>query len=570
MVPIVIDAVLSSAMGTAFTVLMARSIDDVADSVNWNEASVLIGAIVLIGVAAWGLNFLRQWFSTRLVGDVVLRLREDAFASVMAQDLTFFNEHPAGGIVSRVSSDTQAFAGLVKMTIDLMGQALLILFMTFVLFYVNARLALVTMLLALVIVAVTVGFRRLARRMSRSKQHALALLNAHLQESLGGIFVAKNFRQERTLYDALVRANDQWFSAARRMNTLFSSIFPFMFTVAGLGTVVVVYFGGQGVLAGTLTPGEWYLFLQSVVLFWSPLTSVASFWSQFQQGLAAGERVFALLDAEPNVRQIDYQSVQKLAGRIEFRNVTFRYTDRETVLKDFDLIIEAGETVALVGHTGAGKSTIIRLIARSYEYEGGQILVDGQDIRTFDLNAYRRHLGIVPQMPFLFSGTVADSIRYARPNASDEEVTRVARRVAGGDWLESFPRGLQSPVGELGRNLAAGQRQLIALARVLLQDPAILILDEATASVDPLTEAQIQEGLDVVLKDRTSIIIAHRLPTVRKADRIVVLHEGRIIEQGSHDFLIRAGGYYGKLYNLYFRHQLPDFEPTESNVRTNV
>lgn len=550
--------IMGSLMGTAFPVLFSRSVDALAGSADPLGAAVLAGVILLAGVANWSFDLLRQWYGASMVGDVVLELRKDAFDAVMAQDMAFFDEHPAGGIASRVSSDTQALAAMIELVLDLMGQALLILFVTLVLFYVDVRLALVTLLLAFVVVAVTLVFRLLARRATRALQRSLAGLNAHLQESLGGICVARNFRQEQRLYEELVGANDRWYRASERVSTLFSGIFPFMLTLTGLGTVAVVYFGGRGVLVGTLTPGEWYLFLQSVALFWGPLTSIASFWGQFQQGLSASERVFALIDAEPTVRQTGRRPVRDLAGRIEFRGVTFRYTERETVLEGFDLSIEAGETVALVGHTGAGKSSIARLISRSYEYGGGRILIDGQDIRALDLEDYRRHLGIVPQMPFLFSGTVADNIRYARPNAPDEEVAAAAQRVAGGDWLERLSRGLRTPVGELGKNLSTGQRQLVALARVLLQDPSILTLDEATASIDPLTEAQIQEGLDVALKDRTSIIVAHRLPTVRKADRIVVLRKGKVIEQGSHDSLIRTGGYYGELYDLYFRHQMPD------------
>jgi ABC-type multidrug transport system fused ATPase/permease subunit len=296
-------------------------------------------------------------------------------------------------------------------------------------------------------------------------------------------------------------------------------------------------------------------------LFWFPLTGIASFWSQFQLGLSASERVFALIDAEPRVTQTDNQPVPEVKGRIEFRNVDFSYNEQETVLRGFNLTIQAGETVALVGHTGAGKSSLGKLVARFYEFQGGQLLIDDHDIRTFDLQAYRRHMGIVPQSPFLFSGSIADNIRYGKPDAGEAEVLQVAHQIGGGDWLDVLPEGLATPVGEEGRGISMGQRQLVALARVLLEDPSIIILDEATASVDPLTEAQIQEGLDVVLQDRTAIVIAHRLSTIKAADRIIVLRKGEIIEEGSHESLMAHGGHYAELYNTYFRHQSPDFEP---------
>jgi ABC-type multidrug transport system fused ATPase/permease subunit len=255
------------------------------------------------------------------------------------------------------------------------------------------------------------------------------------------------------------------------------------------------------------------------------------------------------------VVQTDNVRLPKIAGEIRFEKVDFAYTDKEQVLENFSLTIAPGETLALVGHTGSGKSSIGKLIARFYEFQGGRILIDGQDIRTLDLSDYHSRLGIVTQTPFLFDGTVRENIRYGKADASDEEVEQVARMVGRGDWIKTLPAGLDTEVGERGGSLSMGQRQLVALARVLLQNPSIFILDEATASVDPLTETHIQEGLDVVLANRTSVVIAHRLSTIKNADRIIVLRQGRIIEQGNHESLLADGGHYAELYNTYFRHQ---------------
>ena len=287
-----------------------------------------------------------------------------------------------------------------------------------------------------------------------------------------------------------------------------------------------------------------------------PLLNLTSFWAQIQSGLSAAERAFALIDADPNVSQLDKRDVPPLKGEIRFENLDFRYTDKEPILTQFDLRIAAGENLALVGHTGAGKSSIAKLIARFYEFQAGNLLLDGQDIRTFDLQQYRRQLGIVSQVPFLFSGTVEQNIRYACPDCTGrDEIIEMARRIGDGEWLETLPNGLDTEVGERGGRLSMGQRQLVALMRVLVQKPAIFILDEATASIDPFTEWQIQQALNLILQNSTSILIAHRLSTVKAADRIVVMKQGAIIEQGNHDALLAQGGHYAELYNTYFRHQ---------------
>jgi len=558
--------VLNSLLDTAFPVLVSQGIDALTSAKATQTALLLVLFILLSGILSWVCNLFRQWYSAKAVGDVVLQIQTDSFDAVMERDMSFFDEFSSGKIVSRVTSDTEKFATVVTLTLNLVSQFLLFFLVAAVLFSRNVTLALLAFTIAPAIILVALGFRRIARTSTQRSQRSSGRVNANVQEIISGITVAKNFRQEQNMYDTFKEVNEQAYQVNVRSGFIYNGVFPILLIIANLGTTIVVYFGGESVLGHHISAGEWFLFVQAIGLLWFPLTSIASFWSQFQLGLAASERIFALLDAEPRVHQNDNQPVAKLNGEIEFKNVFFSYDDRQTVLTDFNLTIQAGETVALVGHTGAGKSSLGRLVSRFYEFQGGQLLIDGRDIRSFDLTAYHRLLGIVPQVPFLFSGTVADNIRYARPEASDEEVIEVARRIGNGDWLEALPDGVKTLVGETGKALSMGQRQLVALARVLLQNPSIIILDEATASVDPLTEVQIQEGLDTVLARRTSIIIAHRLSTIRYADRIIVLDRGRIVEEGSHDVLMGRGGHYAQLYNMYFRHQSPDYRPGEGFV----
>lgn len=553
--------VASALLDAAFPLIVAHSLDNLV-ATHAQRTALIIGSFILLsGCLWWVCNLFRQWYSAKAVGTVVLTLREDAFNAVMERDMSFFDEFSSGKIVSRVTSDTDSFATVVTLTLNLLSQLLLFVILAVILFFINYQLALLALIIVPMIVVVALLFRRIARISTQRSQRSQARVNSNVQEIVSGITIAKNFRQEQNMYDEFKQVNEQSYHVNLRAGYLYNGIFPVLFMISNLGLTIVVYFGGIRVLNQSISAGDWYLFLQSIALLWFPLTSIASFWSQFQLGLAASERIFALLDAEPRIHQNAQQPVARLKGQIEFKKLFFSYDDRQNVLTNFNLTIDAGETIAIVGHTGAGKSSLAKLVARFYEFQGGQLLIDGRDIRSFDLHEYHQQLGIVPQVPFLFSGTVADNIRYTRPEASDAEVEIVAQQIGGGDWLDALPEGLSTQVGEAGHALSMGQRQLVALARVLLQDPSIIVLDEATASVDPLTEAQIQEGLDLVLAGRTAILIAHRLSTIRYADRIIVLDRGRIVEEGDHDDLMERGGHYAELYNTYFRHQSPDYQP---------
>ena len=559
---------LNSISGVGAPILISRAIDLVVDNPTVSAMLLMAGGVLLLGVSAWLFNFIRQYFSARIVGNVVLALRRDVFASTIHHDMSFYDEQASGKVVSRVTSDTQGFSEVVTLTLNLLSQVLLVVILTVWLFSINTLLTLIILAMTPVAVIIALSFRRAARKATQNARRVTAVINAQIQESVSGIIVAKNFRQEPAIYDTFEVNNKKAYRVGLQRGMVFVSIFPIMVLASGMATALLIYLGALATRPDTfwgqfssVTPGDWYLYMQAIGYYWFPLMSIASFWSQFQDGLSASERVFALIDTESKVVQTDNQSIEEsmysstLQGHIEFKNVRFSYTDKEVVLPDFSLEIQPGETIALVGHTGAGKSSIAKLITRFYEFQDGQILVDGRNIRTLNLQEFRQHIGLVPQAPFLFSGTVGDNIKYGRPDATDADVETAVQQISDGEWLNGFSQGLNTDVGERGSNLSMGQRQLVAMARVLLKDPEIFILDEATASVDPFTETQIQDGLDAVMANRTAIVIAHRLSTVRNADRIIVMANGRIIEEGSHDLLMAQAGHYAELYNTYFRHQ---------------
>lgn len=569
MIAVATAILLTSAVNTGLPIYISQSLDDLqAGIIATNDLLPRVTLIIIVlGSLGWAFNAVRQWLSAAAVGNVSLKLREDAMDAVLRRDLSFYDQFPSGKIVSRITSDTQAFSSVVTLATDLMSQILLIFFLVGYLFFINVQLTIVLLMLAPFIVFTALMFRKIARDTVTQSRRVNAIVNAHIQETISGISVAKTFRQEQAIYEEFMDVNRNSYRINLRTGYVFSSIFPILNGIAAFGTAGLIYFGGLTVQNGNFSIGEWFLFIQGLALFWFPLTSIASFWSQFQLGLAAGERVFALIDAESKVIQTDSVVIPEIKGEITFENVDFAYTDKEQVLDGFSLTITPGETLALVGHTGSGKSSIGKLIARFYEFQEGRILIDGHDIRTLDVDRYHGKLGIVTQTPFLFDGTVRDNIRYGRSDASDEQVERVAKLVGQGDWISVLSNGLDTQVGERGSSLSMGQRQLVALSRVLLQAPSIFILDEATASVDPLTETLIQEGLDVVLQNRTSVVIAHRLSTIKNADRIIVLRKGRIIEEGTHDTLLADGGHYAELYNTYFRHQSLEYLNTNPDER---
>jgi ATP-binding cassette subfamily B protein len=555
MTVVAVLTIVMSVISAMQPIVVSRSLDYLKGSLPITAVILITSAVFLIGAVDWGINWWRRSLTVRAVGDVVLDLRTRAFRAAAEHDLSFYDQFSSGRIVSRINSDTNSLSELVVIVTDVAAQIFQAILLGIVIVRTEWHLALILFASLPLVLISALGFRRMARTATKRGMQAMADVNAAIKETTSGIAIAKNFRQEESIFGVFNTANWTSYRVNVMRGLVLTLIWPTLNALSGIFTAILVYAGGMSAAQGAVTMGAWYLFILSLGRFFDPVMNLSAFWSNIQSGLSASERVFALMDAEANVIQTEIRDVPTLRGGIEFEHVSFRYADNEPVLNDFSISIRPGETLAIVGHTGAGKSSLAKLIARFYEFQSGKILIDGHDIRTFNLQQYRRQLGIVSQVPFLFSGTVADNIRYAAPHTTDAEMLSLARRIGDGDWLETLPNGLETVVGERGAMLSMGQRQLVALLRVLVQKPAIFILDEATASIDPFTEWQIQQALNLILSESTSILIAHRLSTVKAADRIIVIEKGKIIEEGNHDGLLLKGGHYATLYNTYFRHQ---------------
>ena len=551
---VVVFLTLTSFANAFVPILLARAITLLETTGNLFSLIVLIIISLVLNILSWIFNYFRQIHSSRVIGDVVLDLRRDVDLAVLNNDLSFFDKYPTGKIVSRVNTDSRDFGRAASLFMQTTSSIFVVFIILAAMIRINSRLTIVFLLMAPLIFAVALSFRKVARRRTLLGQRALAVVNAFVQESITGIQVAKTFRQESKLYEKFNNVNIQSYQVNLSRAIVTTTIFPTLSVVQGLTLALLIYYGGSATLQGQINAGDLYLFLQSLQILFFPLLSIASFWPSFQAGLSAAERIFALIDTPPAVLQKNSLK-PKIRGEIVFDKLQFQYKEGQKVFDGFSLKIRAGESVAIVGHTGAGKSSLANLLARFYEFQEGNIRIDGISIRDFDLLHYRSCIGLIPQTPFLWADSLENNVKYGNPSATQEEVFWSLEQAGGADWVDDLPKGLDTNVRERGSLLSMGQRQLVSFARVLLEDPCILILDEATASVDPFTETRIQDALEQTMTNRTSIIIAHRLWTVRHVDRIIVLDHGKIIEEGNHEELMTRGGHYAKLYNKYFRHQ---------------
>ncbi|UCC20658.1 MAG: ABC transporter ATP-binding protein [Promethearchaeota archaeon] len=525
-------------------------------------SSAGLGYLILF-LVTWIMFFLQRREIGRFAPFFLDNLRMDIFDKLQEQDMSFFDKYESGRLNSRVSNDALDFGNTTILITDTVANFLISILTFGILMWLNSTLALITLASVPIIILVMFSLRRIARIVSRAYRKSIGNVNAAMVEAIEGIHVCKSYGQEATVSEQFGKTNKDYFKTGFRLTAYTHMWRPLLETISSITLIIIIYFGGQFALVGIANPGTIFMFVLYLQRFFRPIMVVALFFPQLSSGMAAYERILDILDSEPLVKQNSQAfEIDKLEGEICFQNVDFCYRDGEWVFRDLNLQIKKGEKLAIVGHTGAGKSSLAKLLSRYYEFQGGTIKIDGIDIRDIRIDSYRRNLGIVHQDVFLFSGTIEENIRYGRQDASEEDLWNAIRAVHAEELIEYLPEGLQTQIGERGKGLSAGQKQLISFARALLMDPKILILDEATSSVDAYTEAIIQEALDVLLADRTSIIIAHRLSTILNADRIIVMEHGKIIEEGTHKSLLEKGGKYGKLYKKYFEHQSLDWQPS--------
>jgi ABC-type multidrug transport system fused ATPase/permease subunit len=510
----------------------------------------IVGAFVLAGLLNWVMSYV-QTYLTGWVGERILAdLRVGLFRHLQRLSLGFYERTRAGVIISRLTNDVEAIdqlvtdgvTSLVQNTLTLLGTAIL-------LFVLDWRLALATLAVIPLMAVATVIFRIRSTRAYRAVRERLGLLTATLAEDIAGMRVVQAFTREQANAQNFKNVAERYRDSNMETVVLNGLYFPFVDLLSSIALAVVLGYGGHLYFNSDVTLGTLFAFLLYVQNFFDPVQQLSQLYNTFLAATAALDKIMDVMDEEPEVHdRPDAEPLPAVEGRVHFDHVRFGYGSGPEVLHDLDLDVPAGTTVALVGHTGAGKSTIAKLLARFYDPREGRITIDGHDLRDVTQSSLRRQLGIVPQEGFLFAGTVTDNIAFARPDATPEQVVQAAQTVGAHDFILRLEDGYETELQERGSRLSLGQRQLIALARALLADPRILILDEATSSVDIGTERKIERALRLLLAGRTAFIIAHRLSTIRGADLIVVLEHGRIVEQGGHDELLARGGLYTSLY----------------------
>ncbi|MBC6368445.1 ABC transporter ATP-binding protein [Algoriphagus sp. AK58] len=511
---------------------------------------ILVGLMVVQAVAQWAHTYYSGWIGQVIIKDIRARL----YKHLLKLRLKFFDNTPIGRLVTRNVSDIETLADVFSEGLAaILGDLLQIITILGVMFYIDWKLTLVSLSTLPLLIISTYVFKEKIKVTFNDVRNAVSNLNSFLQEHITGMNIVQIFNREKREYEKFKEINREHRAAHIRSVLYYSVYFPVAEIIQAIGIGLVVWYGAVGVLGLELQIGVLISFIMYLQLFFRPIRMIADRFNTLQMGVVSSSRIFKLLASTEHIANEGNFKPEKIQGNIKLENVWFAYNDEEYVLKDISFEVKKGQTIALVGATGAGKSSIINLISRFYEINKGHIYIDGTDIRDFELGALRKHIGVVLQDVFLFSNSIYHNITLGNPSISKEQVMEAAELVGARKFIEKLPGGLDYNVMERGSTLSVGQRQLISFVRAMVYNPEILILDEATSSVDTETEELIQESIEKMMKGRTSIVIAHRLSTIQKADQILVLHKGEIVETGTHESLLEKGGYYTQLHQMQLK-----------------
>lgn len=549
---------LNSAIAISLPLFVKDGLNNLDSKVPDFDFILSMGWIYFIGtVIEWVILYFMIKVQWKVIAGSISQVRVEMFNKLQELDVGFFDKNQTGKLMSRIMDDSNRMGNLITSFASFFSSIILVIVMFTILFTTHVKLTfLILLAFPLVIVVIFIAGGRM-RKFSQEIRKTRAALNSAVQESVTGVSVAKGFNREEKNRTEFIDLNRVNVKANLKLSYIFSIFFPLIDFLSVMVMFIILNSGGKVVIAGELDIGDLFLFYVYTIRLFAPIIQISQQVVQLQAGSAATERIFSLIDLK-SVMKVGNIIQKDIRGDIEFKNVSFSYNEGTPVYENLTVKINAGETVALVGHTGAGKTTMVSLLARFYEIDEGEVLIDGVNFQEIDIESYRENLGIVLQEPYLFDGTIEDNIRYGKPDATEEDIYNAIKYTHLDEFVDSLPEGIKTDVRERGSRLSTGQRQLVTFARALVANPKILILDEATASVDAYTESMIQKSLEVLFKNRTSIVVAHRLSTVINADRILVFDHGKIVGDGSHSELMENNEVYRDLYATYYSFQFEE------------